>query len=139
MMTSYLTEVGFPIPWELSHQVTEITLPIRCTTDGYSCGRIVVTGAKNDACYIAWYLDPEYRGKGLMFDAVAQTLPWLFTRWHRVVAMIWPANARSKQLAERAGFRYEGTARLLHKQADGSYMDVEFWAILREDSDVGDI
>lgn len=133
-MTNYLTKVWFPTPWELAHlEGAEYELSISCAGDGRTCGRIVITETRNDACYIAWYLDDQFRGKGYMFDAVAQTLPWLFERTHRVVAMIWPRNERSKQLAERAGFRYEGTARSLHKMDDGSYMDVEFWAVLKED------
>ena len=67
-----------------------------------------------------------------MFDAVAQILPRLLQHYHRIVAMIWTTNERSKQLAKRCGFHYEGTAVQLHRKDDGTWQDVEFWALLEE-------
>lgn len=95
-------------------------------------GTITLTAAQSSAVYIGWYGESSHHGRGLMTDAVRQILPQLFGRYHRVVAMIDHANIRSKNLAQRAGFRYEGTAVKARHYA-GVWHDIEVWAMLEED------
>jgi RimJ/RimL family protein N-acetyltransferase len=126
--TMYLTRLGYP---PIVTRPGETTYPVYCVATNDEIGRIVThQGQSPTTVYISWYLDEEHRGRGYMFDAVAQILPILLERYHRIVAMIWTTNNRSKQLAKRAGFHYEGTAKHLHQKTDGSWQDVEFWALV---------
>lgn len=77
---------------------------------------------------------PEFRGHGLMTDAVT-----LFTRYlfetktiNRIRLVIHPDNAASRRLAEKCGFRHEGTARGAWYN-NGSHHDVEIYAVLHDE------
>jgi ribosomal-protein-alanine N-acetyltransferase len=71
-----------------------------------------------------------------MTEGLADLLPQLFEdkRVHRIVASIQPHNTRSRNLAARLGFRYEGTAVSSLRLADGTYSDVEYWALTEDDN-----
>ena len=77
---------------------------------------------------------PEQRGKGLMTEAVDLLVRYLFEtkRVNRIRLVIHPDNLASRRLAEKCGFRHEGTARgaWYHK---GAHQDVEIYAILHDD------
>ena len=125
--TRYLTKIAMP---PMSGEKGAKIYRILCAEDDVECGTIVTHPGSNSSVYITWRLLPDFRGKGLMFDAVAQIIPSLLERYHRIVAMIWTTNDRSRQLAKRLGFHYEGTAQQLHRREDGTWQDVEFWALL---------
>jgi RimJ/RimL family protein N-acetyltransferase len=77
---------------------------------------------------------PEQRGKGIATEAVNLLVRYLFEtkRVNRIRLVIHPDNLASRRLAEKCGFRHEGTARgaWYHK---GAHRDVEIYAILHED------
>jgi [ribosomal protein S5]-alanine N-acetyltransferase len=77
---------------------------------------------------------PEHRGKGLTTEAVNLLVRYLFEtrRVNRIRLVIHPGNLASRRLAERCGFKHEGTARgaWYHK---GTHRDVEVYAILHKD------
>ena len=77
---------------------------------------------------------PEQRGKGITTEAVNLLVRYLFEakRVNRIRLVIHPDNRASRRLAEKCGFRHEGTARgaWYHK---GAHRDVEIYAILHED------
>ena len=125
--TMYLTSIGMP-PAEGPND--EKVYTIFCADSNEKCGTIVLRPQNPSSVYIWWYLDEQFRGKGYMFDAVAQILPSLLERYHRIVAMIWTTNNRSKQLAARCGFHYESTATHLDQKPDGTWQNVEFWALV---------
>lgn len=74
---------------------------------------------------------PEQRGKGVATEAVNLLVLYLFEakQVNRIRLVIHPDNLASRRLAEKCGFRHEGTARgaWYHK---GSHRDVEIYAIL---------
>jgi len=73
-------------------------------------------------------------GRGLMTEAVRQTLAHAFTEigLHRVEANIQPENLRSIALVRRLGFRLEGfSPRYL--RIGGQWRDHERWALLCDD------
>jgi [ribosomal protein S5]-alanine N-acetyltransferase len=76
----------------------------------------------------------EQRGKGLTTEAVNLLVRYLFEtkRVNRIRLVIHPDNLASRRLAEKCGFRHEGTARgaWYHQ---GKHQDVEIYAILHED------
>jgi RimJ/RimL family protein N-acetyltransferase len=77
---------------------------------------------------------PEQRGKGVATEAVQLLVRYLFEskRFNRIRLVIHPDNAASRRLAEKCGFRHEGTARgaWYHK---GKHQDVEIYALLHDD------
>ena len=77
---------------------------------------------------------PEQRGKGLTSEAVNLLVRYLFEtkRVNRIRLVIDPDNLASRRLAEKCGFKHEGTARgaWYHK---GAHRDVEIYAILHQD------
>jgi [ribosomal protein S5]-alanine N-acetyltransferase len=65
------------------------------------------------ACHLGYNLDEAEQGKGLMTEALAACLPFVFRDMHvhRVMANYIPRNARSGRVLDRLGFRREGEAR----------------------------
>jgi RimJ/RimL family protein N-acetyltransferase len=77
---------------------------------------------------------PERRGKGITTEAVNLLVRYLFEskRMNRIRLVIHPDNLASRRLAEKCGFKHEGTARgaWYHR---GKHLDVEIYAILHDD------
>ena len=78
--------------------------------------------------------DAEQRGKGVATEAINLLVRYLFEtkRMNRIRLVIHPENGASRRLAEKCGFRHEGTARGAWYN-NGKHQDVEIYAILRED------
>lgn len=77
---------------------------------------------------------PEHRGKGVATEAVNLLVHYFFAtkQVNRIRLVIHPSNRVSRRLAEKCGFRHEGTARgaWYHR---GTHQDVEIYAILHDD------
>lgn len=76
----------------------------------------------------------EQRRKGIATEAVNLLVRYLFEtkRVNRIRLVIHPENRASRQLAEKCGFRHEGTARgAWYNQ--GKHQDVEIYAIVHDD------
>jgi len=76
----------------------------------------------------------EQRGKGITTEAVKLLVRYLFEtkRVNRIRLVIHPDNLASRRLAEKCGFKHEGTARGAWYNK-GTHQDVEIYAILHED------
>lgn len=74
------------------------------------------------------------RGKGLATEAVTLFTRYLFQtkRMNRIRLVIHPDNTASRRVAEKSGFRHEGTARGAWYN-NGRHHDVEIYAILHDD------
>jgi RimJ/RimL family protein N-acetyltransferase len=77
---------------------------------------------------------PEHRGHGYTTEAVTLLVRYLFEskRVNRIRLVIHPDNRASRRLAEKCGFRHEGTARGAWYNR-GRHWDVEIYAILHDD------
>ena len=77
---------------------------------------------------------PEHRRKGIASEAVNLLVRYLFEtkQVNRIRLVIHPDNLASRRLAEKCGFRHEGTARGAWYNK-GSHQDVEIYAILHSD------
>lgn len=77
-----------------------------------------------------WAAFVPYAGRGHLTDGLELTLEVAFRqlRLHRVEANIQPTNPRSRALALRCGFRFEGYSPQLMK-VGGEWRDHERWAI----------
>jgi [ribosomal protein S5]-alanine N-acetyltransferase len=77
---------------------------------------------------------PENHRKGIASESVNLLVRYLFEskRVNRIRLVIHPDNAASRRLAEKCGFKHEGTAHgaWYHK---GRHQDVEIYAILQKD------
>lgn len=88
--------------------------------------------AEYELSYILY--TPEHRGQGATTEAVTLMVRYLFETKpiNRIRLVIHPDNAASRRIAEKCGFRHEGTARGAWYNA-GRYQDVEIYAILHDE------
>lgn len=65
------------------------------------------------SCWIGYYLDRAYNGRGYMTEAVTYAVGFAFKELglHRIEAGVMPHNKASIRLLEKAGFEKEGIAR----------------------------
>ena len=78
--------------------------------------------------------DLAARGKGVTSEAVALLTAFLFatTKTNRIQLIIHPDNAASRRVAEKNGYRHEGTMRGAWYN-DAAYHDVTVYAVLRHE------
>lgn len=83
---------------------------------------------------IAFDLAPAHWGKGLMSQAVAAALKWVFQQDQvdRVHAYVRVDNTRSQRVLERSGFQREGHLRNF-RQCRGQPHDFYIYSLLRSD------
>jgi RimJ/RimL family protein N-acetyltransferase len=76
----------------------------------------------------------EQRGKGVTTEVVNLLVRYLFEtkRVNRIRLVIHPDNRASRRVAEKCGFKHEGTARGAWYNR-GKHQDVEIYAILHDD------
>jgi len=72
----------------------------------------IVRGAAQ-SCYLGYSLDQRCVGRGLMTEALAGSIPFVFRqlKLHRIQANYIPTNERSGRVLRRLGFVIEGYAR----------------------------
>lgn len=94
---------------------------------------LVYGNKRNRTYYINWFAAVGFEGQGYMTEGLEDLLPQLFENGvHRIVASIQPHNKRSLALAQRLGFRYEGTA-VSSLRIGEDFVDVEYWAMVEGD------
>jgi RimJ/RimL family protein N-acetyltransferase len=83
-------------------------------------------------CDIGYFLAPDARGRGLMTGAVRLVTRWAFENLpaDRVQIKVQPENARSRAVAERAGYTFEGVLRS-HTVIKGRRQDMAMYSLLR--------
>lgn len=65
------------------------------------------------ACYLGYKIAQRHEGKGLMHEALARAIDFVFRdlNFHRIMANHLPENARSAAVLKRLGFVKEGLAK----------------------------
>lgn len=104
-------------------------------------GRIVGTvgiariDSRNSSAEIGYWLGSEHQGRGLMTQAVAVLIHHAFDRLelNRTEIHTDVLNRRSCALAERLGFRYEGTLRQAYRITPERYSDDAVYSMLASD------
>jgi [ribosomal protein S5]-alanine N-acetyltransferase len=86
------------------------------------------------AASLGYWLGAPHAGRGLMTEAVATTLPFVFDelKLHRLEAACLPHNAASVRVLQKNGFQHEGLARR-YLRIDGIWRDHLLFAILADD------
>ena len=81
---------------------------------------------------MAYELAQPYRGRGIISQAVAACLDWIFSgaSFNRVHAFVMLGNVRSERVLERAHFTKEGCLRW-YRMARGEPRDFSVFSILR--------
>jgi ribosomal-protein-serine acetyltransferase len=111
-------------------------------TDGRfigSCGlRIDV---RSRSAEVGFFLDRAYEGKGLASACVRVMVRLAFVEYdmQRVTLKTHAGNDRSRRLAERLGFHYEGTARQAIRFSGDRYEDEANYALVVDDWRTSDL
>ena len=89
----------------------------------------------NRSAEIGYWLDRAHRGRGIMTAAVAALVDHAFAslNLNRLEIRTDVENARSRAVAERLGFLYEGTLRQSYRVTDERYSDDAVYSMLVSD------
>jgi ribosomal-protein-serine acetyltransferase len=88
----------------------------------------------NRATSIGYWLAADHQGRGTMTQAVRALVDHAFDIWglHRIEISAAVDNARSRAVAERAGFREEGVRRDAERHGE-RYLDLVLYGLLATD------
>ena len=83
---------------------------------------------------LGYYIAKEYRGKGMMTEAVRQICTYVFDNSDilRIYAEPFSYNAASCRVLEKAGFQYEGTLRC-NAVKNGRILEMKMYARLKDE------
>jgi [ribosomal protein S5]-alanine N-acetyltransferase len=75
--------------------------------DGRYLGAVVISGPKNDAIEVSYWVLPDARDQGVASRAVTAVLPWARSQFPaaRIWAKTAPDNLRSQRVLAKCGFR----------------------------------
>ena len=101
------------------------------------CGLVgfVITDNINHRTEIGYWLIPEYQGRGIMTRCVRHLCEWAVSALVLFRALIRCAagNAPSNAIPRRLGFTLEGVEREGELMADGQYVDLNVYSILKRE------
>ena len=102
-----------------------------CDVDGECFGLATAENRESGRVEVGYWLLPEGRGKGRATRAVRLLSRWALAQpgVSRLELATSPENNASQQVAERSGFRREGTLRSYHV-VDGRREDAVFFSLL---------
>ena len=97
-----------------------------------------IAWGSNRSAELGYWIDERFAGRGIMPTALAMAVDhcFLVMGMHRLVASIRPENAASRRVAEKLGFRDEGT-RVREAHIDGAWRDHICYAITAEEVPTG--
>ena len=105
--------------------------------DGELIGDIAVVlwREEEESCEIGYCLSRRFWGQGIMAEALERVIAFLFETvgFHRIVLCHDTQNPASGRVMQKCGLQKEGVFRGMKKRKDGTWMDVAYYAILRED------
>lgn len=89
----------------------------------------------NHRTEIGYWLLPEYRGKGIITQAVRYLCDWAFFEkdFNRIQIRCAVGNQSSNAIPQRLGFTLEGTERDGELLSSGEYTDIHVYSLLRKD------
>jgi RimJ/RimL family protein N-acetyltransferase len=105
--------------------------------DGSFLGLALAFGIDRDGrqLELGYVVAPQARGRGVATRALELLTEWAFAELDALRIELWISaeNEASKRVAERAGYRYEGTLRSFHFK-QGIREDFEVWSRLPSDA-----
>lgn len=87
---------------------------------------------------IGWFVDKNHQGKGIITEATIRALIFIFNNLnaHKVTVRVrenGPYAMKSKNIAERCGFIYEGLLRETIKLENGDYTSETYYGLLKSE------
>ncbi len=84
---------------------------------------------------LGYYIDEAYEGKGIVTKATALIIGYCFRELDLAKLFIrtHEANAGSRKVAEKNGFKLEGTIRKDYKTTSGRFVDLMYYGLLKEE------
>lgn len=85
----------------------------------------------NESCEVGYNISSEHWNEGIATESLQAVLKYLFEtiQMHKVYASFHVENVASKKVLEKCGMSYEGTAREMIKEKDGSFSDLIYYGI----------
>ena len=86
-------------------------------------------------CEIGYCIGHDFWGKGIMSEAVNAVTDYLINKigYNRIEICHATKNPASGKVAQKCGYKYEGTKREYFKSLNGEYLDIAFYSILKSD------
>lgn len=107
------------------------------TMEGRTVGRIKCweVDPYNGYVQLGYDVGPEYRGQGIMTEAVGAVIRYMLTEAdaNRVYCSVRENNHASRRVCEKNGMKHEGILRQHYARQDGGYDDVHIYGIIRSD------
>lgn len=102
---------------------------------GYVCIKNINTSLAK--CELAYFIDKEFEGKGIISKVVAQTIAFCFhdLKMNKVFICTSKINHGSQRIALKNGFQQEGVLRDEFKNGSGTLEDVVYFGLLKSDYD----
>ncbi|WP_091302294.1 GNAT family N-acetyltransferase [Micromonospora halophytica] len=112
-----------------------VSLAVTSAADGSLLGSVSLHQIRGEDASIGYWTVAAARGAGVASRAVVALTAWAFAelRLHRIELCHAVANPASCRVAERAGYRAEGTLREAYRYGDGRRHDEHLHARLSTD------
>lgn len=100
---------------------------------GYVCIKNIVTTLMK--CELAYFVDKDFEGRGIISKAVSQTIDFCFCQlqMNKVFICTSKTNKASQQIALKHGFQQEGILREEFRDYEGVLEDVVYFGLLKSD------
>ena len=110
---------------------------IRNTETNILIGYVCIKNIKNDIlkCELAYFIDADFEGRGIISQAVFKTLDFCFTEleMNKVYICTSKINMGSQQIALKQGFQQEGVLREEFKNHEGNLEDIVYFGLLKSE------
>lgn len=110
---------------------------VRSTASNELIGYVSIKNidTKINKCELAYFVDKDYKGKGIISMTVADALTYCFNKigMNKVTICTSLVNLASQRVAEKNGFLREGLLRDEFRNGEGALEDVVYWGLLRKD------
>lgn len=96
---------------------------------------VVNFSLNSENCEIGYIIGSKWWNKGYMTEALKYVLDFLINEveFHLVYALHDVKNPASGRVMEKAGMKYECTMREKHKRKDGTFADLKYYSINKEE------
>ncbi len=110
---------------------------IRNTETNILIGYVCIKNIKLDIlkCELAYFIDAEFEGRGIISKAISQIIAFCFTElgMNKVYICTSKINKGSQQIALKHGFQQEGILREEFKNHEGVLEDIVYFGLLKSE------
>ncbi|MDN3678366.1 GNAT family protein [Flavobacterium paronense] len=110
---------------------------IRNTETNILIGYVCIKNVNNDIlkCELAYFIDADFEGEGIISNAVYQIITFCFTKlgMNKVYICTSKINYGSQRIALKHGFQEEGILREEFKNQEGVLEDIVYFGLLKSE------